>query len=112
MSKLAQLIGKEEGFGIPGTIPTRQNNPGDLEHAPGESHDGTGPVGSFPDPATGWARLEAQLQLFADRGMTLRQAIYTYAPPTENHSDRYLEYVCFGLGCSPDTPMADALKIQ
>jgi len=30
-----------------------------------------------------WARLEAQLQLFADRGMTLRQAIYTYAPPTE-----------------------------
>lgn len=47
MSKLAQLIAKQEGFGIPGAVPTRDNNPGDLEHAPGEVHTGSSPIGSF-----------------------------------------------------------------
>lgn len=111
MSKLARLIALQEGFAKPGAIPTVNHNPGDLEHAPGETHDGLSPVGAFVDDPAGWAALERQLQLYADRKMTLRAAIYAFAPPTENDSEEYLSFVCEGLGCAPDTLVSEALKI-
>ena len=111
VSKLAQLIAKQEGFGVPGAIPTRQNNPGDLEHAPGESHEGTGAIGSFATPEDGWAALERQLTLYAERGLTVGEAIAAFAPPTENDTASYIGFICQGLGCTPDTPMSDAIQI-
>lgn len=111
MSKLARLIAQEEGFGIPGAVPTTHHNPGDLEHSPHSEHAAGDPIGRIDTDADGWADLERQLQLFADHSMTLRAAIYTYASPSENDSERYLNFVCTGLGCSPDTPVAEALKI-
>ena len=110
---LAQLIAKREGFGITGDLPTRQNNPGDLRHAPGEAHPADAPnsVGSFDTPAEGWAALERQLELYAQRGMTVGQAIACYAPPTENDSAEYLQFICDGLGCTPETTMTTALAI-
>lgn len=114
MSKLAQLIAKEEGYGIPGSVPTRDNNPGDLRHSPHSSHEGEGPndIGIIDSVANGWADLERQLQRYADRGLTLRDAIYEFAPPTENDSERYLNFVCQGLACSPDISVKDALQIE
>jgi hypothetical protein len=111
MTKLARLIAQEEGFGLPGDIPTTHDNPGDLEHAPGETHNDGTPVGEFPTPAKGWTALEDQLQLYAERGLTLEQAIYVYAPPSQNNSARYLAFVVQGLGVPPETPMAQALLI-
>jgi len=110
---LARLIAKEEGFGIPGAVPTRDNNPGDLRHSPHASHDGEGSndIGEIDTAEDGWADLERQLQLYADRNMTLRAAIYDFAPPTENDSEQYLDFVCRGLSMTPDTPVAEALKI-
>jgi hypothetical protein len=112
MSKLARLIAQEEGYGIAGTVPTRDNNPGDLRHSPHSEHpeDPNG-IGVIDTPEDGWADLERQLQLYAHRQMTLRAAIYAFAPPSENDSERYLQFVCNGLGCAPDTPIAEALKI-
>jgi hypothetical protein len=112
MSLLAQLIAKEEGYGVPGALPTRSNNPGDLRHSPHSSHAGDpDAIGQIDTIADGWMDLERQLQLYADRGMTLQQAIFEFAPPTENNSQQYLNYVCQGLGCTPDTLVSDALKI-
>jgi hypothetical protein len=111
MSKLAQLIAQEEGFFKSGALPQRQNNPGDLEHAPGESHEGTGVIGSFTTPAQGWTALEDQLQLDAKRGWTMEQLVYTYAPPSENNSAQYLAYLCSGLKCDPQMLVSDALQI-
>lgn len=113
MSKLAELISKMEGFGIPGAIPTLRHNPGDLRHAPNASHEGEGSndIGIEPDDETGWADLERQLQLYADRNMSLRAAIYAFAPPTENNTEDYLDFVCQELGVSADTPVAQALEI-
>lgn len=113
MTKLARLIAQEEGFGIPGAVPTRDSNPGDLRHAPHASHDGEGPndIGIEDSVADGWADLERQLELYAKRGMTLREAIYEFAPPSENNSERYLKFVSQGLGVSPDVPMNQALEI-
>lgn len=111
---IAELIAKEEGFYVDGSIPQRQHNPGDLRHAPGESHPEGSPnsVGSFPDDAAGWAALERQLGLYAERGLTLRQCIEIYAPDVENDTQRYLDFVCTGLNCGPDILVADALKIE
>lgn len=113
MSKLAQLISKEEGFGIPGTIPTLRNNPGDLRHSPNSSHPGdSNAVGTIDTPEHGWADLERQLQLYASRGLTLRQMIVDYyAPANENNSEQYLAFVCERLGVSDDVTVAQALEI-
>lgn len=113
MSKLATLISQQEGFGILGDLPTRQNNPGDLRHAPGEVHDIGSPngIGSFDTVSDGFAALERQLQLYAHRGLTLKEAIYEFAPPSENNSAAYLAFVCEGLGCNADIPVSQALNL-
>jgi hypothetical protein len=111
--KLDALIADEEGYGIPGAIPTTHFNPGDLRHSPHSSHDPSAPdaIGQIDTPADGWADLEEQLQRYAARGLTLQQAIYEFAPPNENNSSAYLNFVCDGLGCTPDTTVAAALQI-
>jgi hypothetical protein len=112
MSKLAQLIAREEGYGLAGAIPTVDNNPGDLRHSPHSSHSGnSNGIGVIDTVADGWADLERQLQLYGERGLTLRQAIYEFAPPIENDSEQYLNFVCAGLGCQPDILVSEALKI-
>ena len=112
MTLLARLIAREEGFDTDGTIPRLRNNPGDLRHSPHSEHpnDPNG-IGYIDSPADGWADLERQLQLYAERGLTLAQAIYEFAPPSENDSEEYLQFVCAGLGLSRDTPVAKALEL-
>lgn len=110
--KLAALIADEEGFGLPGALPTRDHNPGDLRHSPHSDHPGDhNGIGVIDTDQDGWADLERQLEIYAAHSMTLRSAVYAFAPPNENDSERYLEFICQGLGCSPDTPVAEALKI-
>jgi hypothetical protein len=113
MSKLALLIAREEGFYVPGTVPNRDNNPGDLRHSPHSFHtmDHLDGVGEIDSEADGWGDLERQLLLYADRGLTLGQAIYKLAPPGENNSAAYLAYVCTGLGCASTISVRDALLI-
>ena len=110
---LASLVAQEEGYGIPGAIPTTHNNPGDLRHSPHSDHSADAPnaIGQIDTPQDGWSDLERQLEIYAAHSMTLRAAIYAFAPPTENNSERYLQFVCDGLGCSPDIPVSEALKI-
>ena len=110
MSRLALLISKEEGFGIPGTVPTRRNNPGDLRHAPHASHAGIGPddIGIEPTAAAGWSDLDRQLNLYASRGLTLRQMIVDYyAPPNENDTDHYVDFIENQTGLSRDDIVGD-----
>jgi hypothetical protein len=113
VSKLAQLIAQEEGFYVPGSLPNRNNNPGDLRHSPHSFHTADAPnaIGQIDTRVDGWADLEKQLTLYAQRNMTLRQAIYEFAPPSENDSAEYLGFICEGLGVPPDTTVYDALKI-
>lgn len=113
MSKLARGIAQMEGFGIPGAKPTRDNNPGDLRHSPHSSHDGEGPddIGVIDTVVDGWDDLEHQLQLDAQRGYTLEQLIYTYAPQNENDSAGYLKFICDYMQMSPTTQVWEALKV-
>ena len=114
MSKLARLIAKEEGFGIPGAIPTTHHNPGDLRHSPHSSHDPGAPnaIGKIDSDPDGWADLERQLRLFASRGITLRQMIVDYyAPASENNPYGYLHDICAGLPAPDSMLVSEALKI-
>lgn len=111
MSKLAHLIAQEEGFNVHGSLPQRDNNPGDLRHSPHSFHSGDpNAIGRIDTPEDGWADLERQLELFAQRGLTLQEAIYAFAPPSENDTERYLEYVCTGLGLPQTASVAEALE--
>lgn len=114
MSLLAQLIATEEGFYVPGSIPARNFNPGDLRHSPHSFHTADAPdaIGKIDTAADGWADLERQLGLFAERGLTLAEAIYEFAPPSENNSAAYLRYICNGLGVQSSTLVSDVLKLQ
>lgn len=112
MTLLARLISKEEGFGLPGAVPTRDNNPGDLRHAPNASHVGEDPnaIGIEPNVQAGWDDLERQLQLYASRGLTLQQLAEVYAPPAENNTTQYLNFLCAGLSLPPTATVAEALE--
>jgi hypothetical protein len=114
MTLLARLIAQEEGYGTPGAIPTTHNNPGDLRHSPNSTHSATAPntIGQIDTPDDGWADLERQLRLYAERGLTLEQAIFEFAPPEENDSEQYLNFICDGLGLPRNASVSDALKIS
>ena len=112
-SKLADAIAHEEGFYVAGSLPQRNNNPGDLRHGNGEIHPDNQPnaVGSFATPEEGWAALNRQLRLDAARGWTVQQLIYSYAPPSENNTEAYLDYVCKDVGCQPSDPVSAVLGL-
>ena len=108
---LAEAIAHQEGFFVAGSKPNRQNNPGDLRHAPGESHEGMDPnaVGEFANAEEGWAALNRQLNLYASRGLTIEQMIQEYAPPSENNSQAYLQAVCNLVSCHPTDLVSQVL---
>lgn len=114
-TKLALLMGREEGFGKPGAIPTVRHNPGDLRHSPHSAHPkGKDDVGTIDTDAHGWEDLERQLNIYAIAGLTLKQAIFVFAPPGPpdyNNAAKYLSDIAKGLGVPDSTPMVDVLRI-
>ena len=116
MTLFCKLCATEEGFFKFGTVPNRDNNPLDLRHSPHAHHEAGSPdgIGEIDTVADGWADAERQAQLWASRGLTLAQAIHTLAPPNENDTDGYLEFVIVGFGGRVDanTPMSQVLEIQ
>ena len=113
--RLAELIAKEEGYGIPGAIPTTHANPGDLEHSPHSFHlpDAPDAVGQIDNPTDGWDDLVRQLDLYVTEHptWTVTDAIYDLAPPSVNDTSAYLSYIVNGLKCSPTTLLKEALTI-
>lgn len=112
--RLTQLIGRREGFGLPGKIPTTHHNPMDLRHSPHASHDGEGAneIGEIDSDVDGWADADRQLELWAERGLTMERMVFGFlAPPNENDSAEYLRFLCDGIGVSPETLVSAALTI-
>jgi hypothetical protein len=117
MTLFVKLCCTEEGFFIPGSLPARDHNPLDLRHSPHSEHPGDpNAIGVIDNNADGFADAERQARLWADRGDTLQQAIYTEAPPgvDSNNAANYLAFVIAGFGgrVDADTPMSKVLEIQ
>src|SRR6516164_5982560 len=92
MSSIAQM----EGFNTSGTIANRNNNPGNLRYSPlqiGQEDTVNGKFATFASAQDGWAALQSYIEGRANTGVSLRDFTYTYAPPSENDTSNYLNYL-------------------
>ena len=112
--KLASAIATAEGFFAAGTPPERNNNPGDLRAAPWIDH----PViekGFWvaSSRAAGIAGLYHQIALDVARGVSLRQLVYKWAPPTDgNNTENYLKETGRRTGITNfDVPLWNELDV-
>lgn len=111
---LAEAIAHAEGFGVPGAIPTRAHNPGDLVIPawPGPSLGAEG-ISVFDSDGEGWLRLYRQLELIRagrSRVYTLGMSIRDMAAKwTRTQPDDWARNVAAALaangiaGASPTT---------
>jgi len=111
ITKFAAAIATAEGFGDEGAVPTRANNPGDLEL--GGTIVGEG-VTTYPTPEAGWAALYAQLVRIRDGRssvytiqMTIGDMAANYAPAD---AGSWAANVARYLGVSVDTPIGTLLS--
>lgn len=116
MTLFVKLCARYEGFGKPGAVPTRDNNPMDLRHSPHSSHAGEDPdgIGEIDTVADGWADAERQAALWASRGLTIKQAVEQFlAPANENNPTAYLNFLIVNFGGRIDagTQMSQVLEI-
>lgn len=83
----------------------RNFNPGNIRKGSfADAHGAVGDDGAFaifPDEQTGFAALTALLATATYSALNLRQAIHRYAPPSENDSDSYVDFVVAKTGLSP-----------
>lgn len=118
--QFSQAIAHAEGFGIPGTVPTRFHNPGDLGPGDGGSEclSSTFTAGSnvclFKDDATGWALLYKKIQRIFDGrssvyniNMTIEEFGKRYASDWQNWSRNVAAY----LGVSPKMTVREWLAL-
>lgn len=115
-----QAIGQFEGFGTPGTIATRQNNPGDLMYGPfaqsqGATGAGTGNIAIFPNSQTGFAAMDQLIQNYASQGYNIQDLIKTWAPAnapgnTPESTQNYINYVSNKTGVAPNAPVSSAAQ--
>ena len=110
---ILQAIGKMEGFGLPGSRATRNNNPGNLNFVPWTKQHGAAleeipasikeqpRFAAFPSADQGWAALR-YLLMARYKGRTVAAAFNQYAPPGENDTNAYTAFVCKECGLQPE----------
>lgn len=115
--RLACSFATAEGAFSAGSLPNTDNNPGDLRLAPWVQHPTV--VKGFWRPTSlpeGVAGLYHQLALDIARGWSLRQLVYSYAPPSDgNNSANYLSETGRRMGILPtqfDTPLWSFLTLE
>jgi hypothetical protein len=113
MLTFIEAIARQEGFNIPGSLPNRHNNPGDIEDGPfAQSHGALPPNGhrfaTFPDADTGFGAMRALLTEHY-LGLTVAAALCKWAPPIENNVSAYQANVCLWTGLTPETVLTKEL---
>lgn len=109
LQTIAATIQRVEGY-YPGTPAYLNNNPGNLAYV-GQAGAvlGVGGFARFPSYQDGLNALYGQIQLYADRGMSISDMMRTYAPASVpgNNPDAYAAQVAGALGVSPDVALSD-----
>lgn len=106
-----------DGFiNVGGTRNWRNNNPGNIEA--GSFATGQGGIGSdgrfaiFPDMPTGRKALSTLLTSRSYIALTIEQAMERYAPPTENDTNAYTNFISTRVGVDSTTHMSDLTADQ
>ena len=98
-----------------GSIAWRNNNPGCIRYY---NKGNFGAIGSanrfaiFPDEITGMRAIKSLLLSDSYRNLTIANAIYIYAPPHENNTERYINSLCGLVGVSRTTKLCDLNDTQ
>ncbi len=106
LTDLAAAIATFEGFFKPGSVAQRNNNPGNLRAGPSAIGTDANGYAIYATPQDGWNDLYRQIGLDASRGLSLSQFIGKYAPPNENNTSNYLQFVTGTIGADASTPLA------
>lgn len=116
---LLSAVATAEGFFVSGTIPQRNNNPGDLDFAGQLGAVANGRFAQFDSIGRGTAACLRQIVADIQRGDTLRTLIYTWAPPSDgNATAAYLVDTirrvqkASGLVIDPDQPLWSYLPLE
>ena len=115
IDKLASAIATAEGYFVAGSVPQRNNNPGDLRGAPWLTNPKViNHFVQFSTPGQGIAGLYHQVALDMARGVTLRQLISKWAPPSDgNNTENYLKETARRVGIADvDQPLQELLEIE
>ena len=106
-----------DGFiNLGGTRNWRNNNPGNIEA--GSFATGQGAIGSdgrfaiFPDMPTGRKTLSTLLTSRSYIALTIEQAMERYAPPSENDTNAYTNFISTRVGVNSSTQMSDLTSDQ
>ncbi len=91
-------------------VAQRNNNPINLDFAGQAYAHPDGRFARFDAPWHGWDAAHAQVEKDQGRGETFRQFIAKFAPPNENNTSAYLEFVCGQLKVGKDAPLASVSK--
>ena len=88
----------------------RNRNPGNIRRSAvrykGETEGGDAAFKSFRSMAWGYRAMFVLLHTYSRNGYrTLRQMISRYAPPVENHTERYIRCVAEWSGTGADAPL-------
>lgn len=108
---IASAIQQQEGYGTPGAVTLNaNNNPGGLISWPG--YPTVNGFAAFPDYATGFAAVTANVQSKIDSGMTLSQLTNAWAPSNAtndpnhiNDPTAYASFVSTQTGLPLDVPL-------
>jgi hypothetical protein len=105
MLSFVQAIARQEGFGVAGDIPTRDNNPGDIIWGKFAQSQGATRDGRFARWTSAVDGFNAERELLVDDyvGLTVHDALNKWAPPIENDTSAYEANVCEWTGLTPET---------
>lgn len=99
-----------------GTRSWRNNNPGNLRNSPFSiRHGSLGEAGGFavfPSEDAGWRALLSLLRGPTFQGLTLDRMIARYAPPDENDTPAYRDFIENRLGVSEETRLSELSSSQ
>jgi hypothetical protein len=103
-----------------GTIPFRDNNPGDLRpgrfHTPGvvgtDVSKVSGPFRVFVSQAAGWQGMGALLHSGTYFNLSINDAVATWAPALENNTASYQQFLTNALDVGGSTPLSSLSPSQ
>ncbi len=110
---LAQAIARAEGYFVPGSLPARINNPGDLEL--GDRGNGvTNGKTHYPSPFAGWEALRSETTMilagkshYIKPSMPLSQVAEVYTG--HDNAPAWADIVAKAIGITPDATLQSFL---